>query len=199
MSTNKGPTVKSPMILTPDNEYAAILDACVLVPMPLCDTLLRLAEEPAAFRPLWSNEILQEVAGAMVKKLGKTTKQAQHRIEQMQEAFPEALVSVPPGLLKAIDCMPDAKDRHVLAAAIKGGAHAIVTQNLKHFPQSCLDEYGILCQSADDFLVHQFHLCAYQILEKLDIQASNLGLERATILENLKLLAPKFAAEVEAQ
>jgi hypothetical protein len=135
----------------------------------------------------------------MVKKLGKTPDQAQHRIEQMQLAFPEALVTVPPGLLKAIECMPDENDRHVLAAAIKGGAHAIVTQNLKHFPQACLDEYGILCQSADDFLFHQFHLCEYQILEKLDIQASNLGLDRTTIVEKLKLLAPKFAAEVEAQ
>jgi hypothetical protein len=34
------------MILAQDNEYAAVLDACVLVPMPLCDTLLRLAEDP---------------------------------------------------------------------------------------------------------------------------------------------------------
>lgn len=52
------------MILTPDNEYAVVLDACVLVPMSLCDTLLRLAEEPAMYRPLWSDEILAEVSRA---------------------------------------------------------------------------------------------------------------------------------------
>ena len=49
------------MILTRDNECAVLLDACVLVPMPLCDTLLRLAEEPALYRPLWSERILLEV------------------------------------------------------------------------------------------------------------------------------------------
>lgn len=199
MSKTKGPTEKFPMILTPDNEYTAVLDACVLVPMPLCDTLLRLAEEPAAYRPLWSTEILQEVAGALVRKLDKTPQQAQHRINQMQEAFPEALVTVPLGIIKAMEGMPDEKDRHVLAAAVKGGAHAIVTQNLKHFPKSCLDEYGILCQSADDFLVHQYYLREYQILEKLDAQASNLGLERTAIVEDLKRLAPKFAALLENQ
>lgn len=193
MSKNKGPTEKSPMILTPDNEYAAVLDACVLVPMPLCDTLLRLAEEPAAYRPLWSDEILQEVRAAMVKKLGKTQEQGQHRIQQMKTAFPEAMVTIPLGFLKALECMPDDKDRHVLAAAIKGGAHAIVTQNLKHFPKTCLDDYGILCQSPDDFLVHQFYLCPDQIFEKLDAQASNLGLDRAVIVEDLARMVPNFA------
>jgi len=63
------------MILTPDNEYAVVLDACVLVPMPLCDTLLRLAEEPAMYRPMWSEEILQEVGAALEKRLKRTPAQ----------------------------------------------------------------------------------------------------------------------------
>jgi hypothetical protein len=55
------------MISAQDNEYVVLLDACVLVPMPLCDTLLRLAEEPAFYRPLWSEEILREVGDALEK------------------------------------------------------------------------------------------------------------------------------------
>ncbi len=35
------------MILSNENEYAVALDACVLAPMPLADTLLRLAEAPS--------------------------------------------------------------------------------------------------------------------------------------------------------
>ena len=31
-----------------------VLDTCVLAPMPLCDTLLRLAEDPAFYMPRWS-------------------------------------------------------------------------------------------------------------------------------------------------
>jgi len=35
------------------NQYIAVLDTCVLAPMPLCDTLLRLAEDPAFYLPKW--------------------------------------------------------------------------------------------------------------------------------------------------
>ena len=37
--------------------------------------------------------------------------------------------------------LPDGGDRHVLAAAIKCNADAIVTTNLKDFPKSTLDQY----------------------------------------------------------
>jgi hypothetical protein len=43
------------------NQYIVTLDACVLLPMPVCDTLLRLAEEPAFYVPRWSRETLDEV------------------------------------------------------------------------------------------------------------------------------------------
>ncbi len=46
--------------------YAAVLDACVLVPNALCDTLLRFAES-GFYRPLWSKQILEEAAYAIKK------------------------------------------------------------------------------------------------------------------------------------
>jgi len=46
--------------------YAAVLDACVLVPTALCDTLLRLAEDQF-YRPLWSPRILLEVEDAVLR------------------------------------------------------------------------------------------------------------------------------------
>ena len=42
------------------NLYVAILDTCALAPMPLCDTLLRLAENPPSYIPKWSPDILRE-------------------------------------------------------------------------------------------------------------------------------------------
>lgn len=45
--------------------YAAVLDANVLVPTALCDTLLRWAED-GFYRPLWSERILLEVEHAVV-------------------------------------------------------------------------------------------------------------------------------------
>jgi hypothetical protein len=46
--------------------YAAVLDADVLVPSALCDTLLRLAADGFC-RPLWSLQILKEVEHAIVR------------------------------------------------------------------------------------------------------------------------------------
>ena len=43
--------------------YTAVLDACVLVPIALADTLLRVAEK-GLYRPLWSDRILAEAQAA---------------------------------------------------------------------------------------------------------------------------------------
>ena len=69
------------MILTLDNEYAAVLDACALAPMPLGDTLLRCAEDPALFRALWSE--LEEVKRTLLQKFGYTAKQVDYRLRVM--------------------------------------------------------------------------------------------------------------------
>jgi hypothetical protein len=94
------------LILTLDNEYAAVLDACVLVPMPLCDTLLRCAEDPGLFRALWSGQILEEVKRTLLGKFEYTPEQVDYRLRMMHEAFPEAAVSVPPDLVGAVPQIP---------------------------------------------------------------------------------------------
>jgi hypothetical protein len=181
------------MILTPDNEYAAVLDACVLLPMPLCDTLLRLAEEPSLYRPLWSTTVLEEVERNLRIKLGHTTQQSQYRIDRMRFTFPEAEVYVPPELLKAFDCLPDIHDRHVLAAADRGGAHAIVTCNVKHFPVDCLERFDLYCQTPDEFLVHQFHISPSQVITKIEEQATNLQRSLDSQIQALAKSVPEFA------
>lgn len=68
----------------------------------------------------------------------------------MDRHFPDALVVGFEALINGIS-LPDPRDRHVLAAAIKGQADVIVTQNLKDFPQEQLDPYRIEAQHPDDF------------------------------------------------
>jgi len=112
--------------------------------MPLCDTLLRLAEEPVMYRPVWSERILLEMGNALEKKLRRTAFQAERRVLAMRGAFPEAEVSFPEDLAKAVTCIPDLNDRHVVAAAIFGSADLIVTLNKKLFPQNCIEQYVCL-------------------------------------------------------
>ena len=45
----------------------AVLDACVLIPMPLADTLLRLAAGPHLYSPKWSDRIMEEVIGLSMR------------------------------------------------------------------------------------------------------------------------------------
>jgi predicted nucleic acid-binding protein len=185
------------MIFTQENEYSAVLDACVLVPASLCDTLLRLAEEPAMFRPLWSEQILAEMIKALRTKLHRSVADTTYRREQMTVSFPEAMVKVPPDLLRAVECIPDPDDRHVLATAIMARANTIVTQNTKHFPAECLERYGVLCQTADDFLIHQYHLCPQLVLDKLDDQGIGISKDRAYVVASLKGSALGFCKLIE--
>jgi len=185
------------MIFTQENEYSAVLDACVLVPASLCDTLLRLAEAPAMYRPLWSEQILAEMIKALKTKIHRTDAEAKYRQKKMVDSFPEAMVRVPSDLLKAVECIPDPDDRHVLAAAIMARANTIVTQNTKHFPKECLESFGVLCQNADDFLMHQYHLCPQLVLDKLDDQGIGIGQDRAYVVASLRGSAANFCKLIE--
>jgi hypothetical protein len=112
----------------------------------------------------------------------------------MREVFPEASVSIPQNLLNAVPDIPDPHDKHVVAAAIHERADVIVTSNLGHFPQNILQPHGVLVQSPDDFLIHQYHLNPDRILDVLDIQASGIRQQRADVLKRLQHELPNFVA-----
>jgi hypothetical protein len=59
--------------------------------MPIVDTLLRLAEEPAFYTPKWSADILREVRKTLQDKFGYSPHQVQRRIGTMESAFPDAI------------------------------------------------------------------------------------------------------------
>src|SRR5256885_10004969 len=52
-------------------------------------------------------------------------------------------------LFRSSVSLPDANDRHVLAAAIKGRADVIVTYNTRDFPTDVLAKYEICAQHPD--------------------------------------------------
>lgn len=72
--------------------FPVLLDANVLVPIHLTDLLLRLAEaEAETYRPLWSEQVLQEVERNL-PKVGLTPEKATHRVGVMRREFPDAMV-----------------------------------------------------------------------------------------------------------
>jgi predicted nucleic acid-binding protein len=181
------------MILTPDNEYCVVLDACVLMPMPLCDTLLRAAEEPSFFRAAWSERILKEVRrGLEGPKFGYTVEQVDRRFRAMNSAFPEALIAFPPDSIDGIQGLPDPDDRHIVALAIHAQANTIVTDNVRDFPAAALSPYNLTLNTADEFLVNQYHLNPQIMLDKLDRQAAGIRRQRSDILQFLQHSAPSF-------
>jgi predicted nucleic acid-binding protein len=165
--------------------YRVVLDACVLVPASLCDTLLRLAETPPLYRPIWSDRILGEVERALIDNIGLSAQKAKRRIHVMTEFFDEACVE---GYEDLIADMPsvDPDDRHVMAAAVRSGAQTIVTANLRHFPPEILKKFDVEIQSPDEFLVHQFHLAPRDVADRLRRQAAEIDLTLDRVVDSLR-------------
>ena len=65
-----------------------------------------------------------------------------------------ALLDVDPGHLAAVEAVEmDAKDRHVLAAAISADADILLTDNTKDFPAEWMAERGIELLTAGHLLI----------------------------------------------
>ena len=128
----------------------AVLDACVLVPMPLADTLLRLAEPPALFAARWTDEILVEVTRTLVGRFGKSPEKASYRETAMREFFPDSLIHHYEQLIPRMENHP--KDRHVLAAAVACKADSVVTFNLKDFSATSAQKCQVAVIGPSTFL-----------------------------------------------
>jgi predicted nucleic acid-binding protein len=110
--------------------FIVVVDANVLYPLTLRDTVLRAAA--AGFYQLrWSADILEEMERNLVLKGGIPAEKAARLRATMERAFPEAEVTGYRPLISAMS--NDPKDRHVVAAAVKAGAQVIVTSNIKDF------------------------------------------------------------------
>jgi predicted nucleic acid-binding protein len=179
--------------------FPAFLDTCVLFPQYLSDTLLTLADA-RTFRPLWSRGVLDELGRVLARETQMTPAQVEHRLGRMQAAFPDAEVE---GYEHLIDGMTnDGKDRHVLAAAVRGNVEVLVTFNIKDFPKSALKPFDINAVTPDDFLLDQLDLYPALVMNCLHEQVNryvhiNGPMEVVDLLRPLERAAvPRFADEV---
>jgi predicted nucleic acid-binding protein len=173
-----------------------VLDTCVLVPVSLCDTLLRLAERHL-FIPRWSSETRIELERALVTKIGLTTEKAKKRIAKMHEHFGDAVVRGYEPLLPSMTNQE--KDRHVLAAAAESEAELIVTLNLRDFPQAALTPFGVEAKHPDAFLISLYDLSPQIVTHTLNAQASAIGRSLPDLLGTLRRVTPDFAELIRSQ
>jgi predicted nucleic acid-binding protein len=186
--------------------FRAVLDANVLYPFSLRDTLLRLAEpEPAPaptplYIPLWTERILEEMVRNLVEDRRMDQERANRLASLMRSAFEEASVSDEAIAALEESMTNDPGDRHVLAAAVAGGADAIVTLNLEHFPPEACEPFGVEATHPDEFLVALYELAPERVVAEVRQQADDLtnppwtfadlldALERAGVPESANAL-----------
>jgi predicted nucleic acid-binding protein len=171
-------------------DYSVLLDACVLIPMPLADTLLRMAEAPRLYLPKWSDPIMEEVTRNLIGKFNMDPVKARHREEEVRRHFPEAWVE---GFEPLIDVMTnDPKDRHVLAAAVRSHCELIVTYNRRDFPKNSVEQFDIEVQGPSTFLRGLYDLDPGLTVHKLYEQAKAIGITLERLLLSLSKNVPGF-------
>lgn len=165
--------------------FGAVYDACVLYPAPIRDFLIRLART-GLFRAHWTNHIHAEWIRALKRQRPDINDQKLDRLRrQMDSAVPDCLVTGYEPLIETLH-LPDADDRHVLAAALKSGAAVIVTTNLKHFPAEALAEFDIEAQHPDEFVRHLCDLSMGAVVRVVQEQRHDLKSPPKTAEEMLE-------------
>jgi predicted nucleic acid-binding protein len=144
--------------MIPLDRFTVVLDACTLFPMLVRDVLLTLAGHEF-FNPKWSARIRAEWMRNLSERLGErsfngnTVERVRRIAAAMDAAFPDAAIEfefAEAAILEPVD----AKDRHVVAAAMAVQADAIVTFNIADFAVPHLNEHlRIEVIHPDDFVM----------------------------------------------
>ncbi len=170
-----------------DTPPTAIIDACVLYSAPVRDLLVRLAQAGLIQAP-WTAEIHDEWMRNVLKNNPKLTRERLERTRYlMDESVRDCLVTGYADLVDSLT-LPDRDDRHVLAAAIRGGADVIVTYNLGDFPADALTAHGIEARHPDEFIAHLLDVAPTVVTTAAKCQREGLKNPPRTVDEFLAIL-----------
>ena len=153
--------------MTGERFLAAFLDASALYPALLRNILMRLAVDDL-FRAFWSERVQDEWTQAIFRNRPDLPRAQIERTRRlMDDAVDDAIVRGYEPLIEKI-ALPDADDRHVLAAAIHCGANVVVTANLRDFPPEILSLHGIEAQHPDAFILRLFKASPHEVVDALN-------------------------------
>jgi PIN domain len=184
--------------MSEDERPWAFLDASALYPSLLRNILMRLAMRDL-FRAFWSERIQDEWTRAVLRNRPHLPTASIERTRRlMDENIDGASVSGYEPLIETIT-LPDADDRHVLAAAIHCGASIIVTANLRDFPRDALSSYSIEARHPDTFILGLLSDSPDEVIDALRELRGDLVNPPMTASELLAALARQgLAASAEA-
>lgn len=137
------------------DRFTVLADACVLASALKRNMVLSLAEAQI-FRIRWSASIMDETEKTIAKLLTRkkvlnAEDNAKIQRERIEMAFEESTVTNFEKLQAGLTGI-NAKDQHVLAAAIRTSASVIVTDNLKDFDKDYCAQFDIEPLSTDSFI-----------------------------------------------
>lgn len=167
------------------HSYSVILDANVLYSATLRDSLMWLSQTDL-FKARWTDDIHNEWVTALAKRGYELAKLERLR-DLIDQHSLDAKVYGYEALIPMLT-LPDPKDRHVLAAAIRSNADAIVTFNLKDFPQDVLAPHNIEVIHPDDFIVYQIEMSPERTCDAFKQQRTTKSRPPLTVTDMLRQL-----------
>ena len=176
-----------------------LIDACVLYPTVLRELALGAANK-GLFQPLWSERILEEWQRAAARNGPQDAGIASLEIEAVTAIFPDASVTYSEETEERLK-LPDENDRHVLAAAIDGGADELLTLNVKDFPTNILMAEEIMRRHPDEFLLELLNSHPNKmnlVLEEVLSRAQSHGIDTSNwraLMKRAKL--PRFGKALD--
>ena len=174
--------------MTSDRAPAAplvvFLDANLLYPFHLRNLLIQFGVE-RLLDVRWTDAIHEEWIGNLVADGRATRERLMRTLGVMRRVLPEADVRGYEHRIAGL-ILPDAGDRHVLAAAIEANASVLLTFNLDDFPHASLTAHGIVARDPDDFLCE---------LHASDPEAVEAAVDAAR--HNLRLTTPEMGEFID--
>lgn len=176
-----------------------LLDANVLVDAQVRDLFLRLAEADL-IDVRWSAHILVETRRALIERIGLQAAASDRLLDTMRHAFPLAGITGYEHLIDDLE-LPDADDRHVLAAAMHDECDLLVTDNTRDFPHKTVDDADLLVLDVDEALALLVDSHPDRITDVVTAQIAALRRPTSTVeafVDRLATRAPYAAMRIGA-
>jgi hypothetical protein len=126
------------------------------------------------FQARWTEEIHAEwIRSVLENRPDLKPSQLQRTKDLMNLHAQDALVTGYESLIPTLT-LPDADDRHILAAAIHAQADMICTFNLRDFPAAVLEPYGIEVREPDELLSSLYDTNAATFFQATERQRQGL-------------------------